>query len=388
MKTMTDRERFNATMHFLPVDRVPFVEMRPWPATYWRWLKEGMIVPEGEEPTADPEPGASLGDIFGMGLWKHLREQFDLCLFETMCVNADVVPGFEEKIISEENNQRVRVDRRGRTLKELIDDPMLSMPEMIDFPVKTRADFREYTKRYDPDDPKRFPDNWDDLVAGWVKRDNPLRLGDYPSPWGLFGSIREIAGFEPLLYMFYDDPVLLEEMMEFFTEYCLAFCRKVLPQVEVDYIWLWEDMAYKTASMISPEHFRRFMLPRYRRITDYIRSQGVDLIIVDSDGKLDDLIPLWLEAGINGVEPLEVQCGSDPVALRKKYGKDLVMAGGIDKRALAKGKKEIDEELKQIPWLLEQGGFIPMLDHDVPPDVSWKNFVYYRESLNRICAGR
>ena len=64
------------------------------------------------------------------------------------------------------------------------------------------------------------------------------------------------------------------------------------------------------------------------------------------------------------------------------------MAGGIDKRALAKDKKAIDKELEQVPWLLDQGGYIPMLDHDVPPDVSWENFVYYRETLNKICEGR
>ena len=63
------------------------------------------------------------------------------------------------------------------------------------------------------------------------------------------------------------------------------------------------------------------------------------------------------------------------------------MAGGLDKRALAEDKQAIDKELEQVPWLLEQGGYIPMLDHDIPPDVSWANFVYYRDKLNRICGG-
>lgn len=388
MKTMTDRERFNDCMHFRPVDHVPYVEMGPWSATYRRWLNEGMKVPEGEGATNVYESNTGLhGDISGMGVYPNLREQFDLCVYETICVDASVLPRFEEKVISEKNNRRVKIDCRGRTLMERIDAPTDSIPHMLDFPVKTVADFREYTKRYDADNPNRFPDNWDELVAKWKNRDNPLRLGDFPAPWSLFGSIREMIGFERLLYMFYDEPAFLEEIMEYFTEYCLAFCKKILPHVEVDHIWLWEDMAYKTGSMISPEHFRRFMLPRYKRLTEYIRSQGVDIIMVDCDGFCEELIPLWLEAGINGIEPIEVQCGGDAVAMRKEYGKDLLISGGIDKRALALDKKAIDKELEQVPWLLEQGGYIPKVDHEIPPDVSWANFVYYREKLNRICEG-
>ena len=341
-----------------------------------------------EEDTPEATPGARLGDVFGLAIWPHLRDRFELATYEIVCVDTNIVPLFAERIFEEQGNHRVRFDERGRTLLERIDDPMMSMPEMLDFPVKSREERRAYASRYNPADAARFPEDWEDRVTNWAARDNPLRLGEYPAPWSLFGAIRELMGFTRLLYMFYDDPALVDEMMEFFTEYCLAFCKRILPKVAVDHVWLWEDMAYKTASMISPEHFRRFMLPRYRRLTDYMRSQGVDVIMVDSDGNVDELIPLWIEAGINAIEPLEVQCGSDPVALRREYGSDLLMIGGIDKRALAKDRTAIDQALANVPWLLGQGGYVPMLDHDVPPDVSWDNFVYYREQLARICEGR
>lgn len=131
------------------------------------------------------------------------------------------------------------------------------------------------------------------------------------------------------------------------------------------------------------------MLSPYRRVTDFLRGHGVDIIFVDSDGNIDELIPLFLEAGINGIFPLEVQSGMDPVGLRKKYGRDLLMSGGIDKRKLAQNKKVIETELmRKLPYLISRGGYIPHLDHIVPPDVPPGNFVYYMELKRRIIEGK
>jgi uroporphyrinogen decarboxylase len=61
------------------------------------------------------------------------------------------------------------------------------------------------------------------------------------------------------------------------------------------------------------------------------------------------------------------------------------MYGGMDKRVPAKGKTAIDQELdSKIPFMLRQGGYIPYLDHLIPPDIPWDNFVYYRNRLNKL----
>jgi uroporphyrinogen decarboxylase len=97
-----------------------------------------------------------------------------------------------------------------------------------------------------------------------------------------------------------------------------------------------------------------------------------------SDGNLNELIPLWLESGINYVNPLEVAAGNDAVAIRKKYGKALILSGTIDKRALAKGEEATREEvMSKVPFLLERGGYFPSVDHSVPPDVTFENYCYY-----------
>ena len=108
-------------------------------------------------------------------------------------------------------------------------------------------------------------------------------------------------------------------------------------------------------------------------------------ILVDSDGNVNELIPLWLECDINYIWPLEVAAGNDAVALRKQYGKDLILGGNIDKRALIKGKEAIREEvMSKVPFLLEQGGYFPTVDHRVPPDVTLENYQYYINTMREV----
>lgn len=143
----------------------------------------------------------------------------------------------------------------------------------------------------------------------------------------------------------------------------------------------------KTGPLCSPEQFREFMLPCYQKVTGYLRSQGIDILMVDSDGNNDLIVPLWLEGGVNGLYPLEIASDTDPIALRKKYGKKLVMFGGIDKRVLAKDKAAIEEHvLSFVPWMISQGGFTPFPDHLVPPDVPFKNFKFYWDLVKKIAA--
>jgi hypothetical protein len=98
-----------------------------------------------------------------------------------------------------------------------------------------------------------------------------------------------------------------------------------------------------------------------------------------------NLIPLMLEAGITCLWPLEIASDIDPVALRRQYGRNLALAGGIDKRELAKSRREIEQELlRRIPPLLDRGGYVPHVDHTVPPDVSYDNFRYYLDMKMKL----
>jgi len=200
-----------------------------------------------------------------------------------------------------------------------------------------------------------------------------------------YGYLREWVGSERILYMFYDDPVLIEDMMEQVLYLEIEVIKRTLKDIKVQQATFWEDMCYKAGPLISPTMVRKFMLPRYKKITDLLHSYGVDVIYLDSDGNVEQLLPLWLEVGINRIWPFEVAAGNDVVAVRKKYGKDLIIAGGIDKRALIKGKKAIREEvISKVPFLLEKGGYFPSVDHVVPSDVTFENYCYYINLMREV----
>ena len=291
-----------------------------------------------------------------------------------------ICPTFEPKILSEDEHTFTLINHGGQKARVFKNEPE-KMPMYLDHPVKDRATWQEYKKRLDPFTPERYPLDWDAYVQRMNSRDEAVLL--YTG--GFFGFLREWMGTEKLLYLFYDDPVLVEDMMEHICNMEYESIKKVVQDIRVDYVYFWEDMAFKTGSLISPAMFRKYMLPRYKKVTDLLRSYGVDVIVVDSDGNIDELIPLWLEGGVNGFWPLECAAGMNAVNLSKKYGKDAILFGNIDKRALMKDKKAMREEvMSKVPYLMEQGGYFPTVDHQVPPDVPFENYLYFVNTLREI----
>jgi len=356
---MTPHERFLATMHFRPVDRPMLWEWGPWESTLRRWRRE--------------EP--SLGDS---------PPQLEECDRRSWCsVDMWMRPRYPQEILSEDDEYVTRRTEYGQTVRVPKSPDTMSMPEHIDFPVQSPADWRELKKRFDPSDPGRFGASWLRRCGIWREQGTVLTLQTKRSP-SLFGFVRELLGPERALYAFYDEPQMVEDMMETLTELVLGLLPKVMKDAPLTSIFFWEDMCYKAGPLISPAMFRKFMTPRYRRITDAARRGGIDVVFIDSDGDVSQLIPLWIEAGVNGVYPMEVAAGMDVVALRKQYGRDLLMTGGFDKRVLARDRAAIDAELRRTIPLVEQEGYIHHLDHNIPHDVPYANFCYYWEQKKRM----
>jgi uroporphyrinogen decarboxylase len=142
-------------------------------------------------------------------------------------------------------------------------------------------------------------------------------------------------------------------------------------------------MSGKNGPLIGPNIFKEFMSPCYIRIIDFLKTKGVEHFIVDTDGNVEKLIPLFLEAGITGMLPFERQAGNDLLAIRKAYPR-LQMMGGFNKNLLTEDTNVIDKELNVIREMVKMGGYIPYCDHLVPPNVPWENYHYFRERLKEI----
>jgi uroporphyrinogen decarboxylase len=183
---------------------------------------------------------------------------------------------------------------------------------------------------------------------------------------------------------YYDDPEFIRKIVDDMLKFYMELYSEILQMVDVDLFTMWEDMCYNTGPLISPEMFREYMLPAYKEFTAFLRNHGVKNIIVDTDGDCSKLIPLFIEGGVTGIYPFEVAANMDVVEVRRQFPK-LQMIGGIDKRALIEGRQAIDKELvRRIPPMFGKGGYIPYVDHHVPPDISLDNYVYYRERMRAM----
>jgi uroporphyrinogen decarboxylase len=237
-------------------------------------------------------------------------------------------------------------------------------------------------ERYQVDAPGRFPADFSGICRVLESRDFILTV-DFNGP---FWQLREWCGLVNLCTLFADDPEIVHEMVDFWTEFTSQVVARIQRHTKLDRARISEDMAYKAHSMISPAMVRKFLLPSYRRWVSELRDAGCPLIDLDSDGYIEELIPLWIEAGINVCDPVEVAAGNDIGAFRRRFGRQIAYVGGIDKRAIATGGELMEAEvLRVVPPLLMEGGYVPGCDHGVPPDVSWRNYVAYSRRLAQLC---
>lgn len=359
---MNDRERLLNTLNYRPVDRGIYgVWTGWWPETELRWLQEGF------DPKKMP--------YYQTDQWNWQGGWF----FPN--------PPFERTVIEESEETVTYINYEGILMRERKEQAYSSMPQFLRHPVDSRESFRKfYRERMQPDLIGRIGSDFVTRLNSYRQRDIPLIVA--ADRWGgFFGGLRNLVSVERACELYYDDPDFVEEMLDGIADFIIAIMDKVLDHTDIDVFGFWEDMAYKTSSLIGPNLVRRFMLPRYIRVINFLRSRGVEWFALDSDGKINELIPIWLEAGINILYPFEVQCGMDVNRIRAEYDRDLRMWFGLDKRALAIGPDAIDLELARVRPLIEEGGYVAGLDHSIPPDVSFANYRYYMEALWKTVNG-
>jgi uroporphyrinogen decarboxylase len=238
-----------------------------------------------------------------------------------------------------------------------------------------------------PDAPERVPQGeaWRGWIERWTRpdRDYPLLL----HVGSLYGRQREWFGLVRVSEIIYDDRPLFEEIVETSADIAIRVIDRICGEsgVRPEAAAFWEDMCYKAGPLISPRIFDEVLVPHYRRIVDALHRYDVDVILVDCDGNIEKLMPLWLDVGVNCMFPVEVGTwGADPVAYRARYGRDLLIMGGFDKRILARSRREITAEVERLAPTVEEGGFIPFCDHRVPPDVPLSHYLHYVNEAKRV----
>lgn len=368
---MNQRERILKCLTFDKPDRIPLQPGGGRKSTRENWIRQGLPA------DIDDYNQYAYRQAGGVLEWPAGGPGFS--------VDARMIPRFEEKVIEEKENSRIVQDWKGNICEIGKEFSVDYLRNAIDFvtrrwikcPVETRTDWEAMQRRYDPDRAEHLPANAKALGAQLRERTHFLELS-FPGP---FWQLREWLGFEQLCLLFYDDPGLTRDMIAFWEDFVTRLLKRIFQNVIPDCIHISEDMAYKGFCMISPPMVREYLLPTWKRWGELIRSAGVPLYAVDSDGYIGELIPLWIEAGVNACDPIEVAAGNDLAAFRKTFGKNMAYRGGVDKRAMAKGGRVIELEIARLKPVMADGGYIPSCDHGVPADVSWPNYAYYVKLL-------
>ena len=381
---MNERERFIATMHYQPRDRSPIMDFSFWEETLPTWHQQGL--PEHVNRATAPEFFGMDGFeeyVLGPAVVTGTVYSTAAKLLKGRGIFVSLFPAFEEKVIEDRGDHEIRQQSDG--VRVLRAKYVSAIPHPEAHLLTDRESWnKHYAPRLDPSAPGRLPEDWSELTRHWARpeRDHPLFL-----PGGsLFGLLRNWMGLEAISYVPHDDPAFFQQMVETTTDCIVGTLERALDcDVQFDGCNMWEDMCYNAGPLLSPEHFKRFLVPQYRRITEVLRKHGVDVIYLDCDGCIDALLPLWLEAGVNCMFPIEVGTwGADAIKYRKQYGKDLLILGGYDKRILATSKDAIEQEVHRLLPLVEEGGYIGFCDHRVPPDVPLENYVFFVRTIRKV----
>jgi len=325
---MTVRERFLTVLNGeLPDDRLPMVE---WAAWWWdetivRWIKEGM-----------PE---NLG-------FAESQQYFGLD--EMHCAQcypfSPPAPGHGLGVI--ENEEDYECIRKNM------------------YPDEAVERFIEQARALKP-----RHDNGEIIVRIWLD--------------GFFWFPRKLFGIEPHMFAFYDYPELMNKITQDLCDFNMRALKELFKIMKPDFVGYAEDMSYNHGPMLSEELFNKFMLPHYITMNNFVHENGVKTL-VDSDGDVTVMIPWFIKSGIDGVYPLERQANVDIVKIRREYP-EFIMLGGYDKMVMNKGEDAIRAEFERILPVMKSSRYIPSVDHQTPPGVSFEEYKTYMKLFEEYC---
>lgn len=389
---MNNRERENVTLSFQkPEGRGAVQEtFYPWTLTVERWKEEGLpasLVDHlftvegrriGEEElylnTLMADGVSSYEAYLGFDMVKRVTFNLPFSHFERKDLEET-----EEYIIRQDGDGWQRKYYKNR---DLVQEHKPVVASREDWYALKEHGKMELEKYYTDENILRI---YSPYREGHQRGDYSIRL----NIMGFFWTPRTLFGIEEHMFAFYDYPDIMHDMNEFILQIYLDRLGKVLDILPADVVYIQEDLSGVNGPMLSADHFNEFVGDYYRRLVPFLKGKGVRHIFVDTDGDFNALIPHFMDAGIEGFLPMDVNAGMDIVAVREMYP-TLKFIGGFNKLEIAKGRDAIDAEFERLMPVIRQGGYIPGCDHQVAPSTSLEDYRYYIRRLKEVMheAGR
>ena len=372
---MNNRERTMAILNYEKYDRMPVVHFGYWQELLHKWHREGHLTKEEADGYGDGnQMDKKIADKLG----------FDFCwTFQLGAYWIMLLPRFEHKVIEERPDGSV-IYQNSDGLIEEAKPGLRSIPATVGTLMTGREAWEELYKPKLQPDTKRYGSP-EQLAKAKIYFDEMTQQPPGLYAGGLYGSIRDMLGIERLSYLYADDEELYIEIIDTIGNLCYENVKAMLELgLKPDLLHFWEDICFKNGPLVNPKIFREYVGPHYKKITDLGKKYGITIVSLDSDGCIDELLPIWLENGVNTMFPIEVGTwGSSIGPWRKTHGKLLRGVGGMKKNVLACDFKAIDEEIERLKPLVDLGGYIPCPDHRLPPGATWDNTRYYCDKMRK-----
>jgi uroporphyrinogen decarboxylase len=323
-------------------DRVPVVDL-PWDSTLARWRREGM-----------PE-GVDFEDFFEIDRMTLLR--------------VDESPRYEKRMLEETDRYKIEVSDWGVTTRQWKN--ATSTPEFLNFTIVDRGSWAEAKERIttsaDRIDWAHFEKNY----PSWQQRGDWLQAALW---FGFDVAHSWTIGTERVLIALVEDPLWLMDVFETMLETSLALWDRVWEAgYRFDSVMWWDDMGYKGHQFFSLKKYRQVLKPFHQRAIEWAHAKGIKAEL-HSCGDVNPFVPELVSMGLDALNPLEVKAGMDPLKLKREYGKDLVLHGGINAVLWDKPGEICSDMERLVPELMQDGGYIFSSDHSVPDSVSLDSF--------------
>ncbi|MCX7030982.1 MAG: hypothetical protein NTU62_12805 [Spirochaetes bacterium] len=379
---MDNRELFHATMHRENGGQILHME-QGFNIPYDRWLSEGLPASVLNSDNVELTAGENLYDHFNVAGYLY-------CTFNQFCI-----PAFETRVLEETGDRRTYVNENGVTLTVRTDyvpgSTRGSPPHEVDFCIATPADYEENRYRLTGSAAKRCDGLWLERNAESFRtqRDHPVTLWVH----GPFAFLREVVGVENAMVLPYTEPQMIRRMLDDHLATSMEAAEPVIRECRPDLCFVWEDCCGSSGPFIAPAMFASLMAPWYRRWKEYLLSLGVPWIMLDTDGDPRGLVRYWYEAGVDCMQPWEVNA-VDMLRYAEENPR-FVMMGGIYKHMFepadpaqvgrfrtADVHKAIDDELERVVKPMRaRGGYIAALDHWAFWNVTCDGYRHYSNAL-------
>ena len=183
-----------------------------------------------------------------------------------------------------------------------------------------------------------------------------VRLGASPSILSM--------GMENISAFYADEDDTLIKTVEMFANWSQRM-NKNLSEMDFDFFWAFDDIAYTSNMLISPRMFRDVFKENMKRAASTISKPW----IYHSDGNYQAVLDDIIEIGASGIHPIE-KASMDTRWLKENYGNALCLVGNIDiDYTLAFGsEQEVEDEVRERIALLGPGGRYIISDSNSIPD--------------------